>query len=556
MNINAGILEQMLEGEIERNAAILPYKNDKEKRKSAAFVIFCMAKRFAKTIEEALDWFTDGGQDAGVDGLNFDAANNDEIQITLFQGKYSRNVEATSAFPGNAVEKTIATINKIFDPSKNIDVNDKLRSKLEEIRSFIRDGYLPVVHVIFCNNGKPWDDHAQQMIDAAQLPKDQVTWEYFNHDSIISILKTPPKINTSIQLQGKSIYEKFREKDVLIGRVNVAEIARLIETYGNRLLEGNIRRFLGIEGNRVNTAIKATLMDSERREDFYLLNNGITIVCNKMSYNALQQENHLVKLEDARIINGGQTSKTIATALHGAENLQHDFSTCFVLVRIYEINDSDKDIIRAVTFATNSQNPVDLTDLHSNNECQKELELGLKQLGFIYRRHREDGMIGSNVIASSIVAEATLAIWRYAPHQAKYMRREHFGRLYNKIFQGLNAAEAAIGVLILRRVENLRKRSEDNVPDFLPYASHYIAMIIGIELCAVCGDVTMQKYAQCKESLEEQFSSFYVNALEKISSALKMLYRDLQQLSLQQFAATFRRGDLLQLILDDVKSEA
>ena len=550
MNINASILEQMLEGEIERNADILPYPTDKEKRKSAAFLIFCMAKRFGKTTEDVLDWFTDGGQDAGVDGLYFETTNCDEIHVTLFQGKYYRNLEATSAFPENAVEKTLSTINKIFDPSKNIEVNEKLRSKLEEVRSFIRDGYLPVVHVLLCNNGKSWDDHAQHLMDSAQLPKEQVTWEHFNHDSIISILKTSPKIHTSIQLQGKSIYEKFREKDVLVGKVHVEEIARLIETYGNRLLEGNIRRFLGIEGNRVNLAIHDTLMDPERRDDFYLLNNGITIVCNKMSYNALQQENHLVKLEGARIINGGQTSITIARALHSSLDVQQDFSTCFVLVRIYEINDSDKDIIRAVTLATNSQNPVDLTDLHSNDECQKDLELGLKQLGFLYRRHREEGSTGGDVLLSSMVAEATLAVWRHAPHQAKYMRREHFGKLYEKIFTGLSAAQAAIAVLILRRVENLRRRTEKDFPEYLPYASHYIAMSIGKELTAICGEVSLQTYSQCKECLEQHFPSFYAHALQGIRLALKILYRDIDQLSLQQLAATFRRGDLIQIILD------
>ncbi len=550
MNINASILEQMLEGEIERNAASLPYPTDKEKRKSAAFIIFCMAKRLGITIQEAIDCFTDGGQDAGVDGLYFEETDGDEIHITLFQGKYSRDLEGERTFPENAVEKTLATINKIFDPSKTIDVNTKLKPLLEEVRSFIRDGHLPVVHVILCNNGKMWDKHAQSQIDMAHLPQDQVTWEHFNHDSIISILKTPPKINANLQLKGKSVYEKFREKDVLIGKVNVAEIARLIEKYGNHLLEGNIRRFLGIEGNRVNSAIRTTLMDLERRDDFYLLNNGITIVCNKMSYNALQEENHLVKLEDARIINGGQTSKTIATVLLGDTCTQQDFSTCFVLVRIYEINETDTDIIRAITFATNSQNPVDLTDLHSNDECQKELELGIKQLGFTYRRHREDGITGSDVLASTIIAEAALAIWRHSPHQAKYMRREHFGKLYDKIFVGLNAAQAVIGVLIFRRVENLRKRPEDdNPPDFLPYASHYIAMIIGMELRDQFGEVTMHNYPQCKDCLESNFSTFYTNALNHIRSALDGLYKDTDQLSLQQLAATFRRGDLLQNIL-------
>ncbi|MBQ7608475.1 MAG: AIPR family protein [Desulfovibrionaceae bacterium] len=547
MNINVSILEQMLEGEIERNASLLPYPNDKKRRKSAAFVIFCMAKRLGKTIEEVLDWFTDGGQDAGVDGLYFEATNHGELYVSLFQGKYYTNLDGKNAFSENAVEKVLSTIYKIFDPSKGIDVNDKLRPKLEEVRSFIRDGYVPVVHVILCSNGESWNKHTQSVLDAAQLPQNQVTWEHFNHDSIISLLRTPPVINIGLQLRGKSIYEKYKEKNVLIGKVNVAEIARLMDTYGNCLLEGNIRRFLGI------TAINATLMDLERRDDFYFLNNGITIVCNKMSYNALQQEDHLVKLDDARIINGGQTSKTIAKALHADANAQQNFSTCFVLLRIYEINDSDKDIIRAVTLATNSQNPVDLSVLHSNDDCQKELEIGLKQLGFTYRRHKEYGVTGSDVLASSVVAEAALAIWRYAPHQAKYRRSEHLGTLYEKIFTGLNPAQAAIGVLIFRHVDNLRKRPESkNPPNFLPYATHYIAMILGMELQKICGEVTMQTYQQCRNYLEQNFLNLYAKALEQITLALKDLYREISQLSLQQLAATFRRGDLIQAIVHSV----
>ena len=116
MNINVSILEQMLEGEIERNASNLPYPTDEEKRKSATFVLFCMAKRLGKTIDEVLDWFTDGGQDAGVDGLYFEVTNSDEIHVTLFQGKYYRNMDGTNSFPENAIEKTLSTINKFFDP--------------------------------------------------------------------------------------------------------------------------------------------------------------------------------------------------------------------------------------------------------------------------------------------------------------------------------------------------------------------------------------------------------------------------------------------------------
>lgn len=44
-----------------------------------------------------------------------------------------------------------------------------------------------------------------------------------------------------------------------------------------------------------------------------------------------------------------------------------------------------------------------------------------------YKRQREDTGSGSNVITANVAAEATLAIWRRMPQQAKFRRRDHFG---------------------------------------------------------------------------------------------------------------------------------
>ena len=67
---------------------------------------------------------------------------------------------------------------------------------------------------------------------------------------------------------------------VLLGRVAVQTIADLFEEHGDRLLQRNIRRYLGLHSNRVNTAIHDTLC-SDKADKFYFYNNGITIVCDK-----------------------------------------------------------------------------------------------------------------------------------------------------------------------------------------------------------------------------------------------------------------------------------
>ncbi|MBW2707779.1 MAG: AIPR family protein, partial [Deltaproteobacteria bacterium] len=269
-----------------------------------------------------------------------------------------------------------------------------------------------------------------------------------------------------------------------------------------------------------------------------------------------QGENYQLKLEGMQIINGGQTCKTIQQALYPSQKQLFDesFENVYVLLRIYELSEDDQDFVRDITYATNSQNPVDLRDLKSNDGIQRQLEIGIKDLGYTYKRKREEGGGGSSVITSSIVAESVLAIWRKKPQQAKFRRKEHFGKLYDAIFKKLNASQALLATLIFRRVENERKRPGiDNPPDFLPYASHYISMIVGRKLLAdknLClSDVSHRNFKDIHDTFEQQKTEYHRKSVDDITNALKECYGD-RDISLQQLSATFRRGDLIEMLVE------
>jgi hypothetical protein len=194
----------------------------------------------------------------------------------------------------------------------------------------------------------------------------------------------------------------------------------------------------------------------------------------------------------------------------------------------------------------------DNCDLRSNDEIQKQLEIGMKDLGYVYKRQREEGGGGSSVITSSIVAESVLAIWREKPQQAKFRRKEHFGKLYETIFKELNAAQAILAVMIFRFVENVRKRpTMDNPPDFLPYASHYLAMLIGRRLLAdqqtKVADISHKNFHELMELFNERKKGYHKTGIKLITNALHKCYGD-RDISLQQLSATFRRGDLLEML--------
>ncbi|MCF8003107.1 MAG: AIPR family protein [Chromatiaceae bacterium] len=551
MDINASIIDQQLTGFLEKHTDWLP-AGDANKQRSAAFVLLCMANCLDIPLEDAVELLTEGGNDAGVDGLHIGEVEDGEFLVTVFQGKYKiNNLDGTANFPENGVQKAVNTVQVLFDPFRQVTLNEKLAPKVEEIRSLIRDAYIPKVRFVLCNNGAQWNDIAQGWIDELRKDfPDKVEFYHFNHDSIVRILQRTKAVDATIQLSGQLIVEDMNYMRVLLGRVAVQHIADLFEQHGDRLLQRNIRRYLGLHSNRVNSAIHETLC-SDKADKFYFYNNGITVVCDKFDYNAFQKNDHKVQLKNMQIINGGQTCKTIHETLK-SQLPGMTGQSAYVMVRIYQLAEENKDFVQDITYATNSQNPVDLRDLRSNDEIQRNLELGMKDLGYTYKRQREEGGFGSNVITSSIAAEATLAIWRDKPHQAKFRRKEHFGKLYDDIFKNLNAAQAILAVLIFRDVENERKRPSSSTAHlFMPYASHYISMLVGRELLHDQGidlrDVSHRNFTELLQRIEDNKASYHARAVEKVTDALKVCYGD-RDISLQQLSATFRRGDLLEML--------
>jgi hypothetical protein len=561
MNINASIIDQRLLGvldEIRQQAEVELKITDDRRLKSLAFLYLCVKTLLDLDADEAFDCLTEGGGDFGVDAMHLTEEIDGEFGVTLFQAKYKDSLDGNAGFPESGVVALIDAIRCLFDPSAELEnINERLRVKVEEARSMVRDGFIPRVRAIACNNGITWNDAAQGAINRAGFG-DQVTWEYANHDVLIGILQRIKPVDETLRLTGKAIVEDMNFSRVCIGRIPVTEIAELMQRHGERLLERNIRRYLGLQGNRVNEGIRNTLY-SNNPANFYFFNNGLTLVCNDFSYNALQGGDYHIKVENLQIVNGGQTCMTIFKTLGDMKARGANLPTeASVMVRIYKLPKDNEDIVLQITQATNSQNPVDLKDLRSNDEIQRRLESSIQDLGFTYRRKRMDGPVKPSDITSGAAAEAILAVWRDAPHQAKFFTREHFGKLYDKIFTDkLNGAQTIIAVLLYRIAENHRRRPQESDPLFVRYASCFIAMQMAYRLMTDLGvgldSLGHRNFMEAKSLIEQKGESYYAEAVEDVHKALKSLYVDqIQTTSLQQLSATFRRGDLIEILKDIV----
>ena len=524
--------------------------HDESKRRAIAFLFLVAKTMFALTDEETLDGIVDGSQDFGVDALYFDSPEDGELHITLIQGKYGSDLRGRSAFSENAIVKMIDAVGSLFDPEKPVNLNRRLNQRVEDIRSFVKDGAIPRVTAVAANNGVRWTEEAQQRIDnTARDFGEQVEWRYIGPQDLLSLLQVRKPISAELQFTGYSTVETFDFRRVLVGRMSVAELARLTDKYDNQLFERNIRRYLGLAGNRVNEAVAATLRDQDQRSNFYFYNNGITITCSQFRHNALQSENWRVQVNDLQIVNGGQTARTVQQI---SKEIGLEIEEAEVLVRIYELEQNDTGLVEAITFATNSQNPVDLRDLKANDPRQKALGTSIAELGYVYRAKREDRPVSSEEFTSAVIAEAVLAVWRHRPHQARFGGREHFGALYDTIFRSdLNGAQAVIAALLHRHAENRRKRPPQGAPDFLPYGSRFIAMLMGRYLLEEMGislnQLDHRNFVDAQRLVEQRSPDYIARAEGTIVTALEPLFSGRER-TLQRLSATFRRADLVEML--------
>lgn len=146
-------------------------------------------------------------------------------------------------------------------------------------------------------------------------------------------------------------------------------LARIYDTYGSRLLEGNVRSFLGKTG-KVNKAIRETILRGP--EMFFAFNNGISATASSVVVEMIEEGPRLVSATDFQIVNGGQTTASLAFTRRkdGA-----DLSGIFVQMKLSVVPDERAGaLIPKISEYANKQNKVSDSDLFSNHEYHRKLE--------------------------------------------------------------------------------------------------------------------------------------------------------------------------------------
>lgn len=178
----------------------------------------------------------------------------------------------------------------------------------------------------------------------------------------------PTEYNTELQCLKMSEENPF--VDAYMAIIPGVTLAKIYKKYQQVLLEKNVRTFLQFKG-KVNKGIRKTLR--EEPDMFFSYNNGISTTVSEIEVKEVDGTLYITRLYDWQIVNGGQTTASIAASLNDREvELNRVFVPMKVSV-IRNVENSDE-IVKAISFSANSQTAIKNSDFSANEPYLVDLE--------------------------------------------------------------------------------------------------------------------------------------------------------------------------------------
>ena len=312
----------------------------------------------------------------GVDGYSFDEADGSlRIVITVYDGG-AEAPTLTQTAARTEFAKLTAFIEETFagnddhlpaDEDPVVDFSDLLqvhRSSISRFRLYLAtDGLLS-------DRVRDWPETT-----VGDVPADFHIWDMSRFHGALSTAAGREALTVDFAelaeggipcLQASLLHSEYSAYlCVLPGDL----LARIYDTYGSRLLEGNVRSFLGKTG-KVNKAIRETILRGP--EMFFAFNNGISATASSVEVETTEDGTRLVSATDLQIVNGGQTTASLAFTRRkdGA-----DLSAIFVQMKLAVVPQERAGVlIPKIAEYANKQNKVSDSDLFSNHEYHRKLE--------------------------------------------------------------------------------------------------------------------------------------------------------------------------------------
>lgn len=440
------------------------------------FVAEQLLKDYDLSDDQIANGLVDGADDGGIDSFytlvneelvmedtDYSAFGRKDVRIDLvvIQSKTS------AGFSETALDKMNATLADLLDHARPLDslatlYNSDLRAAAKLFRDAVQSlaAAFPIRTFLIYYASQGVDIHPKVAQKSKKL-EETVKGLYPDSRSSCTVKIVTAGDLYELAQKGPSSTGKLTLTEKLdsqsggyVGLVNLKDYVAFISDEKKRLrrafFEANVRDYQGkVE---VNKEIQECL-SGHWPEEFWWLNNGITIVASKV-----QPAGKSLMLEDPQIVNGLQTSREIFRYFETANTTDEERQ---VLVRI--ISPQTAESRDRVIKATNSQTAISPASLRATDEIQRQIEQYLQPFGLYYDRrknfYKNDGKPSSQIISIPLMAQALMAIMLQQPDTARarpsslLKKDQDYERVFNssypiEVFRAVieltRAAEAAL----------------------------------------------------------------------------------------------------------------
>ncbi len=376
-----------------------------------------------------IDGITDGANDGGIDFIWSDG-----VKLYLIQGKSSSKISYNDI--REIFDKMLETYNNLMS-NNYFNYSDRVKNIFLDKKDVLSTDF--DVDLVLFTNGEITDSINNKFINLQNEEKyENFTLNIYDKndiDSKVLIIDQGNKTvsESSLMLDSANNFLEYQDGKGAIFSIKASSLKTLYGRYKDKGLFGyNLREH--IKEKKVDSAIDKTI--NNKREDFWYLNNGITIACSDYD-----KDGNKLKLWNFSIINGAQTTYKIGNASSINENC--DFNLVCKVIK--SENSLDDKFIRNISEASNSQKPIRPRDIRANGLeqqmlQQKAMDNGRYQLAIEIKR----GVRANNYrnvdswqrVTNEHIGQLLLACDYQQPGTARSQVRDIFDKekIYNLLF--------------------------------------------------------------------------------------------------------------------------
>lgn len=466
--------------------------------------VFFVAKHYLRAFNPAHDdllaGIVEGQHDGGIDGAYLFAngrAVRDDVELKSLGSYVSLDliflqVKNTTGFGEPAIDKLVVNLPDLlsFERDENalrVVFNPKILEVTRRFLTAYRQLDMPSLNV-YCAFASLRATHLHEntsrrgdLLDAALnncFRSAKTSVQFLDAAAVADMARARPATQRELSLSENPI-----STDLSGGYIGVVRLQDyhdfITDSAGNldaALFEANVRDYEG--ETVVNKSIQNTLASEENSIDFWWLNNGVTVVADKV-----QSAGKILKLESPQIVNGLQTSYEIYKSGLHASDAPPALDSRSVLVKIIQADDDRvKDrIIRA----TNSQTTLGISSLRATDKVQRQIEEHLQSVGLFYERrknyyHNQAAPI-SKLVSIDQMGQAVLSVLVQLPHIARGSSSRIFDHdIYSSVFSEAHPISCySNAILIQRRCEDFLKNNQKLTVDDYAY---FLAAVASVAL--------------------------------------------------------------------------